>query len=62
MNTETLEALTIDQVAERLNLSKRTVNRLISDGVFPRPVKIGRLSRWVPEDIRNFLNKMTDKR
>ena len=42
--------LTVKQVARRLNLSQRTVRRLIATGVLP-VVRIGRLVRIRPMDL-----------
>jgi excisionase family DNA binding protein len=38
--------LTADQVAERLNIGKRTVYRMVQDGELPPPTKFGRVARW----------------
>ena len=37
--------MTLEAAAVRLSLSKRTLQREISAGRFPRPVKIGRSTR-----------------
>lgn len=41
-----LELLTKEQVAQRLNISLRTVYRLIQTGEIPAPVKLGKMLRW----------------
>ena len=41
-----LQMLTVEQVAELLQCSQRDVRRKSSNGTIPRPVKIGRHSRW----------------
>lgn len=38
--------MTIDDVAEHLQCSKRTVYRLVDNGSIPRPVRLGSLMRW----------------
>lgn len=63
MSTESeASLLTIDQVATRLSLSSRGVWRLISEGQFPRPIKIGRLSRWITSDIADYLKRISKLR
>lgn len=47
--------LSIDRVAELLDCSSRTVQRLSDSGRMPTPVKIGRLIRWRAEDIREWI-------
>lgn len=44
--------------ARKLSLSRRTLERLISRGDFPAPVKIGRSSRVMREDISNYLEQL----
>lgn len=38
--------LTIDQVAELLNVSRRTVQRLAATGKLPNAIRIGSSVRW----------------
>lgn len=53
--------LTLRQVAQALAVSRRTVERLIAAGEFPRPIKIGNASR-VPEDVfRAYLAHLQTK-
>ncbi len=50
--------LTLNQAAQSLAISKRTLERLIAGGVFPVPLKIGRSSRVSREDISNYLEQL----
>ena len=50
--------LTLQQAAATLAISKRTLNRLISAGAFPRPVKIGRASRVPRDDLSTYLDRL----
>ena len=50
--------LTLPQAAHELSISKRTLERLISAGIFPTPVKIGRSSRILREDLTAYLEKL----
>ena len=43
------------QVGELLNLSTRTVWRLLSAGKLPQPVRIGRSVRWSRSDIEIWI-------
>ena len=48
--------LTLKEVAARLNVSVRTVNRYISDGTLPS-IKIGGLRRVLEADLEEFIRK-----
>ncbi len=43
--------LTALECAEALQVSRPTLYRRIADGTFPKPVKIGALSRWPRSEI-----------
>ena len=47
--------LRVEQVAEALGISKRTVWRLVSGGQLPQPVAIGRCKRWKQGDVERFV-------
>ena len=47
--------LTLKQVAARLSLCRRTIEREIEAGRFPRPLKIGRSVRVPESDLQSFL-------
>ena len=49
------EALTTGQVADLLQITQRHVQRLVKQGRMPRPVKLGRCSRWVKSDLIEWL-------
>ena len=54
--------LTLDETAQSLSISKRTLNRLIAGGTFPAPLKIGRASRIAREDIAGYLETLRRER
>lgn len=56
--SEQPELLTIEQVAARLTICKRTVERLIAREEFAAPLKIGRASRFHPSDVTRFLERL----
>ncbi len=47
--------LSIHQVSERVCLSTTSIYRLISDGKFPRQVRIGRTVRWRSADLDQWM-------
>jgi predicted DNA-binding transcriptional regulator AlpA len=47
--------LNIDDVAERLRLSRRSVWKLVAVGKLPKPVKVLAASRWKKTDIDVFI-------
>lgn len=49
-------ALTVEQVAQLLGISVRSVWRLSSAGDFPSPVSIGRSKRWARQAIEAYIN------
>lgn len=50
--------LTLNEAAERLAISKRTLEREISAGRFGRPVKIGRATRVLAVDIETYVRRL----
>ncbi len=47
--------LTVQDVADLLKCSRRTVSRLADSGQMPRPVKIGSLARWNREVVERWI-------
>lgn len=56
------DLFTLPRAAHRLSVSKRTLERLISSGTFPPPVKIGRSSRVPRTDISAYLDQLCRER
>lgn len=52
------DLFTLPGAARKLSLSRRTLERLISRGDFPPPVKIGRSSRVMRGDIAHYLEQL----
>ncbi len=51
--------LKLQQVIERVALSKSTIYRGMGDGSFPRPLKLGsRMVRWLSGDIDAYLSRL----
>jgi len=54
--------LTLGEAAQRLTISRRTLERLIADREFPHPVKINRSSRVLLSDLESYLAKLVQRR
>ena len=54
--------VSVKQVAKILGISRRHLERLVCKGVFPRPVKLGRASRFMWSDVEAFMHKLNDER
>ena len=50
-----------DDLAQIFNSSSRHIRRLVFRGDFPKPVKIGRLCRWLHDDVTRWLTKGSDE-
>ncbi len=46
MNNDTSVLLDVTQVAAMAGLHRATVFKLVSAGKFPKPIKLGRSTRW----------------
>jgi excisionase family DNA binding protein len=42
-------------VSSRLQAGKTKLYKMIKDGEFPAPIKIGRASRWMDEEVEAFI-------
>ena len=56
--TDTLY-LSVDQVAQRFNVSKDSIWRWKRNGEFPRPFKLGGSTRWRLSDIEDWESRLT---
>jgi excisionase family DNA binding protein len=50
--------LPLKEVAAMLGMSRETLYRRINQGVFPAPLKQGRLSFFVLSDVEGYLGKL----
>lgn len=48
-------ALSAEEVAEALGISRAHVFKLLSSGRLPRPIKLGRAVRWPRKDLEEWL-------
>jgi prophage regulatory protein len=63
MNPATAEQmLDLKMVGARLLASTRKIWRMVAEGEFPKPVKVGRLVRWFESDIARYQEKLRQNR
>ncbi|PHZ22471.1 helix-turn-helix transcriptional regulator [Yersinia massiliensis] len=50
-------------ITEFTGLTDKWFYKLIKDGLFPKPIKLGRSSRWLKSEVEAWLlNKIKDSR
>lgn len=54
--------LTKEDILKILRIGKSTLYDLIKRGLFPKPLKIGSISRWKEEDVQAFLSSLEGTR
>ncbi len=52
----------LDVAAEMMDISRRELDRKIAGGEFPKPVKIGRLSKVPVDDVVGYVEKLKSAR
>lgn len=58
----TTTILRLPAVTARIGLARSTIYRHVSDGTFPRPVRLGaRAVGWFETDIENWLAQRTSR-
>jgi excisionase family DNA binding protein len=55
--SEDVRLIAADELAELLNVSTRTVWRLLSTGRMVQPVRIGGSVRWRLNEVRDWISK-----
>lgn len=55
------EIYTSKEVADLLKCSTRHIRRLVQQGRFPKPLKLGRLTRWQRGAIDGWINRDSQK-
>ncbi|TXE24841.1 helix-turn-helix transcriptional regulator [Serratia ureilytica] len=48
-------------ITSLLQMTDKWIYKLIKDGVFPRPIKLGRSSRWLKSEVENWLQERIDQ-
>lgn len=54
--------ISIQQVIDQTGVGRTTIYALIKLDDFPRPVKVGNASRWVQEEISDWIRTLMLKR
>lgn len=60
-------SLTEDQLVDMafittlLQMTDKWIYKLIKDGAFPGPIKLGRSSRWLKSEVENWLQERIDQ-
>ena len=44
-------------ITEFTGLSDKWFYKLIQDGLFPKPIKLGRSSRWLKSEVEEWVNQ-----
>lgn len=57
-----LQLLTMPQAAQRLGISRRSLERLIAADEFPRPLKVGGASRVLASDVSAYISRLLAER
>jgi prophage regulatory protein len=52
---ESARLIALPEILEKMRTSRSTLYLLVAKGRFPRPLKIGRSSRWVAADVAEFI-------
>ncbi len=55
MSTHTQMLLSTKQVAEALDVSRRTIYRMRQTGKLPKPVKMGKSLKWRREELEAWV-------
>lgn len=50
--------LNVHELAEMLNLSERTIWRLVSSNVIPKPLHVGKNARWAPSVVETWVRQL----
>lgn len=56
------EFYNIEEVRAEFKCATSTIYRWIDQGVFPKPVKFGRMARWTDDDIQDFKDSAVQRR
>ena len=48
-------------ITSLLKMTDKWIYKLIKDGVFPKPIKLGRSSRWLKSEVENWLQERVDQ-
>lgn len=61
-HTEPENLISLKKAAVRINVSVRSLYRLIADHELPPPVKVGRLSKMCESEVDDYITKVKARR
>ncbi|QNM95454.1 helix-turn-helix transcriptional regulator [Chitinimonas koreensis] len=56
-NAEHRRLIPLSEVESRSGLKKSKIYSMIGESAFPRPIKLGKLSRWVEAEVDEWIDK-----
>jgi prophage regulatory protein len=61
MNTQPQRRIMrLPEVCERVGLGKTAIYGRIKDHTFPSPIKLGRASGWIEEEVQNWVESQIE--
>lgn len=57
-----MKCLRINEVSKKLGVARSTIYKMVADGDLPQPIKMGRASLWIEDDLNQFLLKLKAER
>ena len=58
MENERVVLLSADEVFRTVGVRRTKIYEMIRDGVFPKPRKIGAVSRWRSDEVQDFIDNL----
>lgn len=55
------QLVTMAFITQRTGLTDKWFYRLMKDGEFPKPIKLGRSSRWLQSEVETWLQQRIDQ-
>jgi len=55
------QLVTMAFITRRTGLTDKWFYKLIQDGEFPKPIKLGRSSRWLQSEVEAWLHQRIDQ-
>ncbi|HHA1281875.1 TPA: helix-turn-helix transcriptional regulator [Enterobacter asburiae] len=55
------QLVTMAFITRRTGLTDKWFYKLIKDGEFPKPIKLGRSSRWLQSEVETWLQQRIDQ-
>lgn len=59
---EVPQLMKLTEVCERTRLCRATLYHYVQEGRFPRPIRLGKHSRWLESEVRGFIDGLVANR